>query len=69
VSDAGVQARRLLRRQPLGVAGAVVVLGLVIAAIFAPVLAPHGPKDTAFGSSCRPGASSRWAPTIWGATC
>jgi peptide/nickel transport system permease protein len=55
VSAGGVQARRLLRRQPLGVAGAVVVLGLVIAAIFAPVLAPHGPKDTAFGQFVPPG--------------
>ena len=55
MSDASVQARRLLRRQPLGVAGAVVVLGLVIAAIFAPVLAPHGPKDTAFGQFVPPG--------------
>jgi peptide/nickel transport system permease protein len=55
VSDAGVQARRLLRRQPLGVAGAVVVLVLVIVAIFAPVLAPHGPKDTAFGQFVPPG--------------
>lgn len=55
MSDAGVLARRLLRRQPLGVAGAVVVLGLVIAAIFAPVLAPHGPKDTAFGQFVPPG--------------
>ena len=55
MSDAGVQARRLLRRQPLGVAGAVVVLVLVIVAIFAPVLAPHGPKDTAFGQFVPPG--------------
>ena len=55
MSDAGVQARRLLRRQPLGVAGAVVVLGLVITALFAPVLAPHGPKDTAFGQFVPPG--------------
>ena len=55
MSVGGVQARRLLRRQPLGVAGAVVVLGLVIAAIFAPVLAPHGPKDTAFGQFVPPG--------------
>jgi len=55
VSVGGVQARRLLRRQPLGVAGAVVVLVLVIAAIFAPVLAPHGPKDTAFGQFVPPG--------------
>ena len=55
MSDAGVQARRLLRRQPLGVAGAVVVLVLVMTAIFAPVLAPHGPKDTAFGQFVPPG--------------
>jgi len=55
VSAAGVLTRRLLRRQPLGAAGAVVVLALVIAAIFAPVLAPHGPKDTAFGQFVPPG--------------
>ena len=55
MSDAGVQARRLLRRQPLGVAGAVVVLGLVFAALFAPVLAPHGPKDAVFGQFVPPG--------------
>ena len=55
MSDAGVQARRLLRRQPLGAARAVVVLVLVIVAIFAPVLAPHGPKDTAFGQFVPPG--------------
>ena len=55
MTDAGLQARRLLRRQPLGVAGAVVVLGLVIAALFAPVLAPHGPKDAVFGQFVPPG--------------
>lgn len=36
------------RRQPLGAAGAVLVTLLVIAALFAPGLAPHGPKETAF---------------------
>jgi ABC-type dipeptide/oligopeptide/nickel transport system permease subunit len=55
VSAGGVQARRLLRRQPLGVAGAVVVLVLVMTALLAPVLAPHGPKDTAFGQFVPPG--------------
>ena len=55
MSAGGVQARRLVRRQPLGVAGALVVLVLVIVAIFAPVLAPHGPKDTAFGQFVPPG--------------
>jgi len=39
---------RLLGRQPLGAAGALIVTVLVVAAIFAPALAPHGPKDAAF---------------------
>ena len=41
-------ARRLVGRQPLGAAGALIVTVLVVAAIFAPALAPHGPKDAAF---------------------
>lgn len=35
-------------RQPLGAIGAVLVLALVITAVFAPALAPHGPKDVKF---------------------
>jgi peptide/nickel transport system permease protein len=34
--------------QPLGAIGALIVAILIVAAIFAPELAPHGPKDTAF---------------------
>jgi len=49
------QTRRLFARQPLGVAGAVVVLGLVAAALLAPVLAPHGPKEAVFGQFVPPG--------------
>lgn len=37
-----------LREHPLGVIGAVVVLFLVIVAIFAPWIAPYGPKVTDF---------------------
>jgi peptide/nickel transport system permease protein len=55
VSAVGVAARRLLRRQPLGVAGAVVVLLMVAAALLAPLLAPHGPKDAVFGQFVPPG--------------
>jgi peptide/nickel transport system permease protein len=39
---------RLLRRQPLGAIGALIVLALVAVAILAPALAPHGPKEAAF---------------------
>jgi peptide/nickel transport system permease protein len=47
----------LARRQPLGAAGAVVVIVLVAVAVFAPVLAPHGPKDTGFAPYVAPGGS------------
>jgi peptide/nickel transport system permease protein len=39
---------RFVIGQPLGSAGAVVVLVLVVVALLAPVLAPHGPKEAAF---------------------
>jgi peptide/nickel transport system permease protein len=44
----GGSARNFLFRQPLGAAGAVVVVALVVTAVAAPVLAPHGPKETGF---------------------
>jgi peptide/nickel transport system permease protein len=47
---------RLVREQPLGVAGAAVVLGLVGTAIFAPAIAPYGPKDAAFLPYLPPGS-------------
>lgn len=40
--------RRFAVSQPLGFAGAVIVVILVGTALFAPLLAPHGPKDAAF---------------------
>lgn len=47
---------RFVARQPLGAIGAVVVLALILTAIFAPQLAPHGPKDAAFATYQPPGA-------------
>ncbi|MBI2205993.1 MAG: ABC transporter permease [Candidatus Rokubacteria bacterium] len=42
-------------RQPLGFVGAILVLALVVTAIFAPALAPYGPKDAAFAAYVPPG--------------
>jgi peptide/nickel transport system permease protein len=39
---------RLVRRQPLGAAGGLIVLALITVAVLAPRLAPHGPKDASF---------------------
>lgn len=40
--------RRFVFRQPLGAAGGIVVLGLIVVALLAPTIAPHGPKEAAF---------------------
>ena len=45
---------RFALRQPLGTAGALVVLALVAVAVLAPQLAPHGPKETAFAPYLAP---------------
>ena len=41
--------------QPLGALGLVVIVALVITAVFAPQLAPHGPKDASFAANVPPG--------------
>jgi peptide/nickel transport system permease protein len=62
-SPGGAAATRLLgalgyfaRRQPLGVIGAVIVLALIVTAVLAPRLAPHGPKDADFTRHLPPSA-------------
>lgn len=47
---------QLLFRQPLGAAGALIVLALIVTAVFAPQLAPHGAKDAAFAPYLPPSA-------------
>ena len=42
--------------QPLGAAGALIVLLLIVTAVCAPALAPHGPKDAAFAPYVPPSA-------------
>jgi len=48
--------RGLAARQPLGLIGGVIVLILVATALFAPVLAPHGPKEATFAPYLAPSA-------------
>jgi peptide/nickel transport system permease protein len=47
---------RLLRRQPLGAAGGIIVLALIAVAVLAPRLAPHGPKEAGFAPYLAPSA-------------
>lgn len=45
---------RFVVTQPLGAAGALVVLILIAVALLAPLLAPHGPKETGFAPYVAP---------------
>jgi peptide/nickel transport system permease protein len=54
--DLRVTMGRLLRRQPLGAAGGFIVLVLILVALFAPRLAPHGPKEATFAPYLPPSA-------------
>jgi peptide/nickel transport system permease protein len=54
--DALAVIGRLLRRQPLGAAGGLIVLVLIAVALLAPRLAPHGPKEAAFAPYLAPSA-------------
>jgi peptide/nickel transport system permease protein len=54
--DATAALGRLLRRQPLGAAGGVIVLVLIVVAVLAPRLAPHGPKEAGFAPYLAPSA-------------
>ena len=40
--------RRIVRRQPLGVLGLLLVITFFVAAVFAPVLVPYSPTASAF---------------------
>jgi peptide/nickel transport system permease protein len=54
--------RRLVRSQPLGTAGLVIVVVLVLMAIFAPLVAPYDPTSTEFRSLRSPN-STNWFGT------
>jgi peptide/nickel transport system permease protein len=54
--DLWITLGRLLRRQPLGAAGGLIVLVLIVVALLAPRLAPHGPKEATFAPYLPPSA-------------
>ncbi|MDR7417901.1 MAG: ABC transporter permease [Armatimonadota bacterium] len=54
--------RRLLRHR-LAAVGAVIVLGLVLVAVFAPVLAPYDPVKQDLGATYRPSSAEHWLGT------
>ena len=68
----------ILRAQPLGIAGALIVLVMVMAALFAPYIASHDPELNDFGAMLVPPDGGHWLGTdefgrdifsrlVWGA--
>ena len=58
-----VQFGDLMRRQPLGTAGAFVVILMVLATIFAEVLSPYDPEMISFESMLVPPSVDHWMGT------
>lgn len=54
--ETAVALGRLVRRQPLGAAGGLIVIVLIAVAVLAPRLAPHGPKEATFAPYLAPSA-------------
>ncbi len=54
---------RFVRRKPLGAIGAVIVVALLIMAVFADRIAPHGYDDSIRGSRMKPPSAAHWLGT------
>ncbi|HLZ69774.1 MAG TPA: ABC transporter permease [Dehalococcoidia bacterium] len=57
-SGRAARIRRLLRSQPLGVFGLLVILALILVAILAPQIAPYDPTSIQFHNLLRPNATN-----------
>jgi peptide/nickel transport system permease protein len=60
---AGEEVRKFVRSKPLGVAGAVIIAGLALVAIFAEALAPYDPYWGDYGAQFAPPSAQHWLGT------
>ncbi|MFQ5657640.1 MAG: ABC transporter permease, partial [Candidatus Methylomirabilales bacterium] len=61
--DWGRAVLRFVRQKPLGTAGAVIVILMVLAAIFADVIAPRDPLETDYVRQFTPPNATAWLGT------
>jgi peptide/nickel transport system permease protein len=52
-----------MRRQPLGAAGAVIIVVMILAAVLAPAISPYDPLETDFLSMLSPPSAQHWLGT------
>ena len=53
----------ILRSQPLGIAGALIVFVMIVAALFAPYISPYDPELNDFGAMLLPPDAGHWLGT------
>lgn len=53
-ADAWRRRLAFLKQEPMGLAGILIMLAIILVAIFAPVIAPYGPTETDYGNSLAP---------------
>jgi peptide/nickel transport system permease protein len=54
---------RFTRRQPLGAAGAVIIVVMILAAVLAPAISPYDPLETDFLAMLSPPSAQHWLGT------
>jgi peptide/nickel transport system permease protein len=54
---------RFMRRQPLGAAGAVIIVVMILAAVLAPAISPYDPLETDFLAMLSPPSAQHWLGT------
>src|SRR5918996_5973159 len=55
--------RTFARRWPLGTAGAMIILLMIVSAVFAPFIAPYAPLETDFAAQFSPPTAAHWLGT------
>ena len=53
----------LMRRKPLGAAGAIVVILMILMAVFADLIAPYDPEENSFTTMLKPPSAAFWLGT------
>lgn len=52
--DAWLRRLAFLKREPMGLAGIIIMAAIILVAIFAPAIAPYDPTETDYGNSVSP---------------
>jgi peptide/nickel transport system permease protein len=60
---AAEEVAKFIRTKPIGAAGALIILGMLVLALFAELLAPYGPYDSDYGQQFARPSAEHWFGT------